>query len=93
MAENYLPRDIWPNNPEKPCARVFPRKKGETRDITTDTETREFWETPAPARQPPRWRLGDIDWDQFRSPSMRRGGGGTPALHPTTTSWPLLENE
>ena len=96
MAENEIPRNIWNNHQEKPCARVTPRMKGETRDLAPpmqDLETREWWEIPAPAPQPPRWRLGDIDWDQFRSPSMRRGGGGTPACTPTTTSRPPFTNQ
>ena len=81
----FLKINLSPNNTEKPCARVVPRRKGETRDMVTPlqrTKTCEFWEIPPTPPPPPRWRLEDIDWDQFRTPTMRRGGSGTPTILP-----------
>ena len=73
--------------------RVTPRMSGEIRNnITPDNGAREFWEIPAPAPPPLRWRSGDVDWDLFRTPSMRRGGNGTPQILPPPPGHHLRQN-
>ena len=96
MAENNprqeLPRNIGISRTSvKPCMRVTPRMSGEIRNnITPDNGAREFWEIPAPVPPPLRWRPGDIDWDMFRTPSMR-GENRTPLRwRPGDIDWDML---
>ena len=71
--------------------RVTPRMSGEVRNnITPDNGAREFWEIPAPVPPPLRWRPGEIDWDMFRSPSMR--GERTPQVLPPPPGHHLRKN-